>query len=512
VSNYQPTKEDYRFFSELSADVRSHPDLYQFAGKWLDRTYSAEAFWQQEIEEAERPNREHPLANHREPREKHIVESKFSRICTAVRDFLKNENQMITVPTWEESARVLLLCWLLTDEAAHRFQPKLCEFQDWGWDGDPDEQFSRQFSQATTLSYSEHWKRWLSLCSKAWMARPNAEVSSLPERLNRIAEALEKFDLKAGVCLRPDATQWPDNPTVRSVLSNLKRWELAKDDEHQGMPLHIVNGMFLQKRIADEMDLVLDEQPKLALRWDEDFKRLWADIGHLAEEFKHGRDDYDISLTKMMAVALRVEKLADRVRKTAELYSKPRSNGKQEEHRPTQSNRDPKIRLKLEVAEPLIFTYLQDHPKATAEDVKNELQRKTRGGSTGLVKKSNAWKANQRRLEDAKQNKKDPIALSLQDYHIEAGQERGAQINNHRQHQAELDEEIDKQEQELFRRIGEYQEEHPESEPQQIAKAVGCTAGDVERRQTIMNRLITEQVADEDQTHRLKKPVWTSKP
>lgn len=75
----------------------------------------------------------------------------------------------------------------------------------------------------------------------------------------------------------------------------------------------------------------------------------------------------------------------------------------------------------------------------------------------------------------------------------EAGGHRRSQGHESKRQQEARDEEIDQRERELFWRIGEYEKAHPQATPKEIALAVNCTAGDVERRQALLDRLAAEQ-------------------
>jgi len=317
MPKFEPTLEDSQFLSDLSKHVQSNPSLYQAAGDWLDREFSAEACWQKEIEQAERDNREFPLPPYpkHEPREKRIVELKLNRIIAAANHFLHGDTTLVTTPRWDHASRLLLLCWILTDETAHEFTPTLCDLQQWEWDEDSDQQFSRLWSQAV-LPNPADWRKWLDKCRKAWIARPDTDTSDPSKVLRHIADALERFALKVGVCLMPDDPRWSNEPAAKGVLMNLKLWK-SNTEERKGLPPHLVAGIALKIKIAHEVDLVLDRLPDLASRFHDDFNELWTAFDHLIDEFKQGRDTYDASLGKMLAVALRVDKLADRARKAA---------------------------------------------------------------------------------------------------------------------------------------------------------------------------------------------------
>ena len=319
MTDFEPTVEDARFLHELRQHVRANPSLYRAAGAWLDQEYSAEACWRREVERVELENREwsaHHPDHQFEPREKRIVEAKLCRICEAVNCLIQDDSGLVTAPTWDIASRLLLLCWVLTDEAAHEFKPRLCEFQGWGWDGDPDQQFSRLWSQAV-LPKAADWRKWLDLCRKAWVTLPDATDRSPSERLNRITDALDLYVLKVNVCLTPDNPKWVGNTVAEDVLWSIRDWKLNKDGLGH-LPPHLVAGTALKRDIADEVDIVLDSLPELGSRWQDEFNGLWLENAQLAEKFKEGKDDYESSLIHMeLTIAPRAASLADRVRRKA---------------------------------------------------------------------------------------------------------------------------------------------------------------------------------------------------
>jgi hypothetical protein len=128
-----------------------------------------------------------------------------------------------------------------------------------------------------------------------------------------------------------------------------------------------------------------------------------------------------------------------------------------------------------------------------------------------LVAGSAAWKANRQRLRVAAKEGRDPKAVRLDTRIVnEAGGSSRTQHHASEGDEEAVDEEVDRQEQVLTQRIGKYLKQHPRSTPQEIAQALGCTAGEIERRQAILDRLVAEQVesSDEDEGGRYsaKKP------
>ncbi len=159
----------------------------------------------------------------------------------------------------------------------------------------------------------------------------------------------------------------------------------------------------------------------------------------------------------------------------------------------TQGQKPTKQRMKRQVAEPLIGEYLMQRPHDTAGEVAKKV-----GCSVGVVAESSAWKLNQQRLKIAKQQGIDPKAVKLDERAVNAvGGGKIRQLHDSRQQADGIVDEIDQREQELFRQIGEYQNDHPAETPEQVARALGCKAGDVESQQATLNRLISEQAEDQ---------------
>jgi len=150
-------------------------------------------------------------------------------------------------------------------------------------------------------------------------------------------------------------------------------------------------------------------------------------------------------------------------------------------------------RVKREVAEGLILKHLIRRPHDTTADVAEAV-----GCSVGVVAESPAWKANQDRLKTAKKQGVDPKAVKLDLKAVNvAGGTRSSQKHRADEEREARDAEIDEREKELYKQIRDYQEEYPDATPEQVAKALGCTAGDVERRQAALNSLTAQQAEEE---------------
>ncbi len=174
---------------------------------------------------------------------------------------------------------------------------------------------------------------------------------------------------------------------------------------------------------------------------------------------------------------------------------------------PDDGSRQSKGRAKRKVAEPLIAEHLTRKPYDTAQQVSDAA-----GCSKGVVIESPAWKANQKRLKDSRHRGKDPIALQLSDYLTTDNENKSGQMHGHTLREEALDAEIEQRQKELNYQINEYQKQHPDAQPKEIAKATGCAIKDVVARDAELDHLAEAQRADNQKTHQTSKPIWTQKP
>ncbi|MBI5865873.1 MAG: hypothetical protein HZB38_15500 [Planctomycetes bacterium] len=161
-----------------------------------------------------------------------------------------------------------------------------------------------------------------------------------------------------------------------------------------------------------------------------------------------------------------------------------------------------KERMKREVAEPLIAQHLMQRPHDTAAQVAEKV-----GCSVGVVAESEAWKRNQTRLDGARKLGVDPKAVDLG--YRQGGEWKDGTELIPDERSADPADMAAEREEELFRRIGEYEKDHPDATPEQVARALrdfGCTAGDVERRQAVLNRLIAQQSDDHQEDVDVEDP------
>ncbi len=227
--------------------------------------------------------------------------------------------------------------------------------------------------------------------------------------------------------------------------------------------------------LAAVHDLVLDEAEPLFVPKARRLKPLWANVSFAVLRFARSKTPQEIAGTFMSNLAA--------VR--AAVSDEGGQDGAQEES-------EPKPRVKRDVALPLILDHLKRRPHDTAKEVASAV-----GCSVGTVAESPAWRENQKRLKQAKLERRDPKAIKLDERACKglnaAGLDPGRQKSEARRQEEAHDKEIDERERALHERIGEYQKGHPDATSQEVAKAVGCTAGEVERRAATLEQLAKEQ-------------------
>lgn len=165
-----------------------------------------------------------------------------------------------------------------------------------------------------------------------------------------------------------------------------------------------------------------------------------------------------------------------------------------------------KKRMKRAVAEPLIAEHLKRRPHDTAVEVAAAVE-----CSIGVVAESRAWTLNQERLKGAKKAGVDPKAIRLDEKAVNAaGASPSRQLRDHKQQAEALDDEIDGRDRALNERIGKYLKDNPGATPNKVAREVGCTAQDVERRQAELERLVAEQSDDRKEDVEVEDPTTKS--
>lgn len=165
-----------------------------------------------------------------------------------------------------------------------------------------------------------------------------------------------------------------------------------------------------------------------------------------------------------------------------------------------------KPRTKRAAVEPLIAEHLSRRPHDTAAEVAAAVE-----CSIGVVAESKAWKLNQRRLKEARKTGVDPKAIKLNEKAVNAaGANHSRQMRDHKQQAEALDDEIDGRDRALNERIAKYVKDHPDATPDEVGRAVGCTAQDVERRQAELDRLVADQNDDRKEDVKVEDPTTRS--
>ena len=170
VAEYTLTDDDIRMIGDVRNLVRTEPDKFCDAGKWLDHNHSF-------IRRAARDRRFYRKNNALDHFDAERWQSKNLRLRVAVTDLLEvAQANAILLPTVDTAYRVLLICWLLTDPEADDFKPELTKFQDWSVG-----EASHDLMQLCSDTVIPAWERWWVLCRRSWQVVQPGKASVVVE-------------------------------------------------------------------------------------------------------------------------------------------------------------------------------------------------------------------------------------------------------------------------------------------------------------------------------------------
>lgn len=231
VAEYTLTDNDIQLIGDVRSLVRTEPDSFYDAGKWLDHNYSF-------MRCAVRDRKFYRANNALDRFDVERSQSKNLRLRAVVSDLLEGARaNAILLPTVDTAYRVLLIFWLLTDPEVNDYEPKLTEFQDWSV-GSASHHLM-QICSDEVVSDREQW--WL-LCRKAWQVVPKPPrqlVESPPVII--VKEVLTARIGSAG--LQPTLAVEPDDATIDSSESGGSESEVVPQrakvvEKHNNIPLN----------------------------------------------------------------------------------------------------------------------------------------------------------------------------------------------------------------------------------------------------------------------------------
>ncbi len=152
--------QDGQLFSQITIDVREHPDKYRNAGEWLDK------YWG----------------------EKRQV-SQLVRFNEARQDLVKNYKEQDFIP--EDDARCfILITWLLTDADAEKANLNITQFEKWSWQPVDDIFSDSRCATSSLWCQNAHaYDSWMRLVRIAWKTIP-AERKTTGTRLKGVVKEL----------------------------------------------------------------------------------------------------------------------------------------------------------------------------------------------------------------------------------------------------------------------------------------------------------------------------------
>jgi len=180
------TKKDHRLLRRIAREVRSHPEKYRSAGKWLDEHCSKEAWLKREesrledVEEELRKFRKLPQEQYANPtaiREENrnaireiIKRGEVSQrrlLSDAVECLEKKYGGAALATSPEDGRRVLLISWLMYDPDTEAVGGTITKFALWAWKSQDDDDYIGSREDAANSFWlrpgSERWKelaRW----------------------------------------------------------------------------------------------------------------------------------------------------------------------------------------------------------------------------------------------------------------------------------------------------------------------------------------------------------------
>lgn len=167
---------------------------------------------------------------------------------------------------------------------------------------------------------------------------------------------------------------------------------------------------------------------------------------------------------------------------------------------PASKSERAKSLMSREQAEQKIAAYLEKRPNDTVQQVAESV-----GCSVGVVSESAPWR---RLMEDRKARKRSaraPTGTALDERTISsAGGNPSRQRHEWRDQAEAVDAALDARDMEILSQIDEYRQGHPDASVHDIARAVGCTAREVDQRQAQLDRLTAEQARDAEEDDGLR--------
>jgi hypothetical protein len=184
----EPTQEDTELLQTIVQDVRSNPDAYREAGKWLDDYCSDDAYWQRLERKVEELKLGSAVRGYGPLADVHALEHQLKRkdqtylymlLADAYR-FLTDKCKGQASVSQADARRILLVAWLSVDDETESLGVFITRLQTCARDSEADVAVSRLDSAKNwIIPYDEYWTKLVRL---AWEQVQGVSASKVDNR------------------------------------------------------------------------------------------------------------------------------------------------------------------------------------------------------------------------------------------------------------------------------------------------------------------------------------------
>lgn len=172
------TPEDHELFRDIAKEIRNNPGKYSEAGKWLDEYCSETGYWQRqenklkELQAQEKRFPTLPIAQHVRQLEKDIevrrTPALIIRFQEARNNLIEKYKDQQFIPE-DDSKKIIIIAWLLTDPDAEKSNLKITQLKEWSWEPIDDvTKLSRGYANFLWFQGGKAYGPWMNLIRIAW--------------------------------------------------------------------------------------------------------------------------------------------------------------------------------------------------------------------------------------------------------------------------------------------------------------------------------------------------------
>jgi hypothetical protein len=133
--------KNQRLFSQISIDIKEHPNKYKRIGKWLDN-YCKDVIKERGL----------PL---------------LTQFTKARQDLTKKYSEQDFISE-DDALCIILITWLLTDADAEKAKLKITELEKWSWGPTNDYTSGSRCTVSSLWQNNDGYNSWMNLVRSAW--------------------------------------------------------------------------------------------------------------------------------------------------------------------------------------------------------------------------------------------------------------------------------------------------------------------------------------------------------